>query len=111
MVNASFGALVRIATISLAHLGLTESQESWFASMDYFCAIIFTPLGGLISDWIGRKKLILIVSPFAALGWLILGLSESTLSVFAGRIITSVAITFIYSVPCKVIVKVLNLVI
>ena len=101
LVNASYGALVGFATISLTHLNLDKNEESWFASLDFFCAIIFTPLGGLISGWIGRKNIILTVSPFAAFGWILIALSESKFTLFAGRIISSIAVTSMMPIPSK----------
>ena len=89
------------AAIALPELNLNENQASWFASIDFFASIIFTPLGGLLSEFIGRKKTLLLCSPLGSLGWIFIGTSRTNEMILAGRTLTSIAITSAILSPSK----------
>ena len=89
------------ATIALPQLDLDENEGSWFASMDFFCCMVVAPLGGSLSDWLGRKKTIMLFSPVAALGWIFIAISNSTSILFVGRFLSSVALAAMLASPSK----------
>ena len=92
------GIIFGYATIALPDLKLNENQASWFASIDLFLFMVFTPLGGLISGWIGRKKILMLSSPFVIIGWvLIANHTFAGWMLFTGRIVTSIAIAVMLS--------------
>ena len=93
------------AAVALPELDLNKNQGSWFASIDFFASMIFAPLGGLMSGWVGRKKIMLLGSPTAALGWILIGASTTNEILFAGRIISSVAIASTMSSPSMSFLK------
>ena len=90
----SLGIIFGYATIALPDLKLDDNQASWFASIDLFLFMIFSPIGGLISGWIGRKKILMLSSPFAIIGWvLIANHTFAEWMLFTGRIVTSIALS------------------
>ena len=83
--------MIGFVTISLPNLGeLNTNEASWFASVDLFSIMIFAPLGGTLSNWIGRKKAIIIFSPIASFGWILIADSTSKEMLFAGRMLSCV---------------------
>ena len=99
LLKTSLGVLVGFATISLPHLELNLNQQSWFASLDFFSLTIFAPIGGLISGWTGRKTMFLVIPPLTSLGWIFIGLSSSTLTLFAGRLLTCISMALLNNIP------------
>ena len=99
-VNASFGIVLGYATIALPELKLSETQASWFASIDLFLAMIFSPIGGLISGWIGRKKILMSCSPLVIIGWIMIANQTCTKwMLFTGRIVSSTAVALMLPTP------------
>ena len=92
LVNASVGILGGYAAIALPELNLDKIQASWFASMDLFLCMIFAPIGGLLSGWLGRKKIMLAFSPLAVIGWVLIATQTSEWMLFSGRFLSSIAI-------------------
>ena len=41
---------------------LSEDEESYYAAACYAAGIVFSPIGGILSGCIGRKKSIIIIS-------------------------------------------------
>ena len=99
MVTASLGILLGFATVALPQLKLNEDESSWFASIDLFCLMVFAPLGGALSGWLGRKKILMIFSPVAALGWLLIAQSKTITILFVGRFLSSVALASMLASP------------
>ena len=90
--NVAIGIMIGFVTISLPNLGeLNSNEASWFASIDLFSIMIFAPLGGTLSNWLGRKKTMIILSPIASFGWILLADSSSKYLLFAGRSLSSIA--------------------
>ena len=54
-------------------------------------ATIASPLGGVISSWLGRKKIFIISAPILISGWIMIGLAPNKILLYTGRIITSFA--------------------
>ncbi len=96
---------------------LTTSQGSWFgesivskkysllkghlllfilAATTQLTSILFSPLGGALSNWCGRKRLMLIVGPFVIGGWLLIALAQNLPMLFMGRVLTSLCYSLIY---------------
>ena len=101
MVTASLGILLGFATVALPQLKLNENESSWFASIDLFCLMVFAPLGGALSGWLGRKKTLMIFSPIAALGWILIAESKTISILFWGRFLSSVALASMLASPSK----------
>ena len=79
------------STVAIPYLGLTENEASWFASVECFFVCFFAPIGGKIADVVGKKIVIMILAPILAAGWILMALSESTVVLFTGRILSSIA--------------------
>ena len=48
-----------------------------------------SPIGGFFSGWLGRKKAVILTSPFVSVGWLIIGFAQNKIMLYVGRIISS----------------------
>ena len=101
LVTVLDGILRGFATIALPHLDLNENEGSWFAALAFTSGIIFTPLGGAISGWLGRKKTLMVFSPIVSLGWILIAVSRAKYGLFMGRILTSVATYAMLATPSK----------
>ena len=44
------------------NFALSEDEESYYAAACYAAGIVFSPIGGILSGCIGRKKSIIIIS-------------------------------------------------
>ena len=51
--------------------------------------IFFAPFGGILSGWLGRRKLMIIAAPIVACGWMVIGLAQDKNMLYIGRIMTS----------------------
>ena len=49
---------------------LNELEGSVFAVALGIAGLVCSSLGGILAGWIGRRKTILLTSPFVAIGWL-----------------------------------------
>ena len=58
-------------------------------------------MGGLIAGWFGKRKTVLIFSPVVAVGWILVGASQSTIELFAGRVLISIGSAVMMAVPSK----------
>ena len=105
-VSASLGIIVGYPGVALPQLEMSENAKSWFAAMDLIAALVFAPIGGLISGWLGRKTTMLIFSPITVIGWILLGISSSNAMVFAGRILSSSASCTMMSSPSAYIAEI-----
>ena len=101
MITGLYAYVSAYATVAIPYLGLTESEASWFASIECFFVCFFAPIGGKVTDIIGKKIMILILTPVLAAGWILLALSQSTMVLFIGRILSSVACVTMLPLPSK----------
>ena len=65
------------------------------------CEGIYLITSGWLGGYFGRKKIIQLTVPFAIVGWIILGTAENRISLFSGRIVTSIALMCQMSAPSK----------
>ena len=91
------GTLVGFATIAIPqwknetdiNVRLDDNEGSLFASLFWMVGIICSPIGGFLSGWLGRRKIVIITAPLAACGWLMIGFAPNKFMIYTGRIITS----------------------
>ena len=92
----NLGAMIAYTTIALpqwknetnSELRFDDNESSLFASSFWMIGIICSPIGGILSGWFGRRKLVLIATPLVICGWLIIGLAQNKIMLFVGRIIS-----------------------
>ena len=68
---------------------LDDYEGSLFASLFWMVGVICSPMGGFLSGWLGRRKIILLTTPLVAIGWIIIGCANNKLMLYLGRIISS----------------------
>ena len=83
--------MIGFVTVALPNLHLNSNKGSWFASIDLFSIMIFAPLGGALSDWLGRKTTMTLCSPIATFGWILVADSSSKYLLFTGRCLSCIA--------------------
>ena len=109
LANFSLGNCVAYPTKALPQLrnetdlnvALDDYHGSWFASVFWISGIILAPPGGILSGWLGRRKILLLSAPFTAFGWMIIGLSTNQIMLFLGRIICCIGINISMATPSK----------
>ena len=67
---------------------LDEVESSLFAALYWMVGIICSPTGGMLSSWLGRKRIVMITTPFVICGWLIIGFAKTKMMIYIGRIIS-----------------------
>ena len=68
---------------------LDDNQSSIFVSILWMVGIICSPLGGILSCWLGRKKVFMITAPLVAVGWLVIGFAQNkVMLLYIGRILS-----------------------
>ena len=95
--NLNLGAMLGYPTTALTQwknesnidLNLNENEGSLFASLLWMVGVICTPIGGILSGWLGRRKIVIISAPLVSCGWIIIGLAQNKSMLYIGRIITS----------------------
>ena len=95
--NLNRGALLGYSTIALAQwknesnieVNLDDNEGSLFVSLFFMIGVICSPMGGVLSGWLGRRKTVLIAAPFVSCGWMIIGLAQNKSMLYTGRIIAS----------------------
>lgn len=85
-------ALPQMKNETMASVNLDDYEGSMFAACFWLSGIVCAPLGGILSGWLGRRKVLILTSPFVALGWLIIGLAQNKAMIFIGRVLTSSAL-------------------
>ena len=70
-------------------MNLNDYEGSLFASLFWMVGVFCAPIGGFISGWLGRKKIVIIAAPMVACGWLIIGLAQNKIMLYVGRIVTA----------------------
>ena len=91
------GALRGYTTVALPQwknetnvdLRLDENESSLYASLFSIIGIICSPIGGILSGWLGRRKVVMIASPLGICGWLIIGFAQNKIMLYIGKIICS----------------------
>ena len=91
------GGLVGFTTNALAQwrnetnpeVNLNDYEGSLFASLFWMVGVICSPIGGILSGWLGRRKIVIISAPLVSCGWLVIGLAQNKMMLYIGRIITS----------------------
>ena len=78
-------------------LQLDENESSLFASLFWMIGIICSPIGGALSGWLGRRKIVLIATPLVICGWLIIGFAQNKLMLYIGRTISGGMLFFVKS--------------
>ena len=101
MIPGLYGYVAAYATVAIPYVGLDENEASWFASLEYFFIFFFTPLGGKIADIFGKKIMVSVLSSILAAGWILIGVSESKMVLFLGRILSSAACATMLALPSK----------
>ena len=90
-------ALPQLRNETNENVYLNEYQGSWFAAIFWIAGIIFCPLGGALSGWLGRRKIILLSTPLVSLGWLLIGVAENQAMLMLGRAVMSSAVSIYLS--------------
>ena len=96
MSTFNLGALLGYTTIALPQwknetnieLRFDDNESSLYASSIFLIGIICSPIGGILSGWLGRRKLVLVATPLVICGWLITGFAQNKIMLFVGRIIS-----------------------
>ena len=91
------GALLGYTTIALPQwknetsidLRLDENESSLYASLFWIIGIICSPIGGILSGWLGRRKIVMIASPLVICGWLIIGFAQNKIMLYIGKTLCS----------------------
>ena len=68
---------------------LDDGEGSLFASLFWMVGVICSPVGGFLSGWLGRRKIVILTAPLLVCGWLLIGFSQNKMMLYVGRIITS----------------------
>ena len=97
MASMSLGTLLGYPTKALPQLrnetdpnvAMDEDLGSWYAASFWMTGVVFTPLGGVMSGWLGRRKILLLSAPLVFLGWLITAAASNIVLLFCGRLISS----------------------
>ena len=77
---------------------MDDYEGSLFASLFWMVGVICSPMGGFLSGWLGRRKIILLTTPLVAIGWIIIGFANNKLMLYLGRIISSGTIKLILTI-------------
>ena len=70
-------------------VNLNDNEGSLFASLHWMVGVICSPIGGILSGWLGRRKIVMIAAPLVGCGWLIIGFAQTKIMLYVGRVITS----------------------
>ena len=70
-------------------VNLNDYEGSLFASLFWVMGVICSPIGGVLSGWLGRRKIVMIAAPLVGCGWLIIGFAQNKIMLYIGRVITS----------------------
>ena len=52
------------------------------------CAMFLSPLGGMLSNLIGRRQCFMLFTSIGTIGWITIALSQNTETLFVGRFLT-----------------------
>ena len=82
-------ALPDLQSESNIDVKLNENELSILAAIPTLSGVIYCPIGGIISGWLGRKTTILSTAPLVACGWLIIALAQNKAMLFIGHFLMS----------------------
>ena len=85
-----------------AYFGLTTTQQELATSLMLFGCVLGALTGGSICDYFGRKMTVFIVAFMFLIGSIVLALSYSIETLFAGRVIIGVGVAIRYPSPITV---------
>ena len=106
MIICLFEYNLAYSTVIIPYFGLTKFEASWFASISCFFVCFFAPIGGKVTDIFGKKIMVMILTPILATGWILMAVSESTMVLFIGCILTSSAVATMLPLPSKYTLKI-----
>ena len=86
-------ALPQLQNSTDASINLNNLESAIFAATSSSSGFIFASLGGFFAGWVGRRKALLIASPFVVIGYLLIALAENKIMLFFGRVLSSIALT------------------
>ena len=86
-------ALPQLQSHNETSIELDKLEGAIFAAAASLEGAIFASVGGFFAGWIGRRKALLISSPFVILGFLLIALAENKIMLFVGRILSAIAVT------------------
>ena len=86
-------ALPQLQSGNETSIELNKLEGAIFAATSDGAGLIFASLGGFFAGWIGRRKALLVASPFVILGFLLIALAENKAMLFCGRVLSSIALT------------------
>ena len=86
-------ALPQLQSHNETSIELNKLEGAIFAATASLEGAIFASVGGFFAGWIGRRKALLISSPFVILGFLLIALAENKIMLFVGRILSAIAVT------------------
>ena len=95
--NLNMGAMFGFTTTALPkwknetdiEVNLDDNEGSIFASLYWMLGVICAPIGGILSGWLGRRKMVIIAAPLVACGWLIIALAKNKIMLYSGGVIIS----------------------
>ena len=95
--NLNMGAMFGFTTTALPkwknetdiEVNLDDNEGSLFASLYWMLGVICAPIGGMLSGWLGRRKMVIIAAPLVACGWLIIAMAENKIMLYSGGVIIS----------------------
>ena len=70
-------------------VNLDDYEGSLFASLFWMVGVFCAPIGGFLSGWLGRKKIVIVAAPMVTCGWLIISLAQNKTMLYVGRIVTA----------------------
>jgi len=85
-----FGVVMPILKFYAEKYGANATELGFLLASYAAMQFIFSPVWGKLSDRIGRKKVLLITISGASVGLLILGLAQSLVMIFVGRILSGI---------------------
>ena len=85
---------------TITEVSLNEYEGSSFASLGWLSGIVCTPVGGVLSGWLGRKRLLTITTPIGAIGWLLVGFAQNKFMLFFGYFINQSTVCLSVSLLC-----------
>ena len=86
-------ALPQLQNSTDESINLNSLESAIFAATSSSSGFIFASLGGFFAGWVGRRKALLIASPFVVIGYLLIALAENKIMLFFGRVLSSIALT------------------
>ena len=77
------------------------------AAMSPLCAICLSPMGGMLSNLIGRRQCFILFTLIGTIGWITVALSPNSETLFVGGFLTVIATRCITPSVGKFLVKII----